>query len=180
MSSRPAARGLVSAGDVHGVAVVGGGFGGVAAAREVAGAGNHAVLLEARDRFGGLTHTRTWHDEVTELGAAWVHYRRPFVRGELERVGVTVRAVPKADSSCFSDGPGLGLIGADEQREHDVARHRFHGAPIGQLVFAGADVARGRVGRIDRPIGTGVRAGREIRPYLKSSWPITAGEGGRR
>ena len=180
MSSRPAARGLVSTGDVHGIAVVGGGFGGVAVAREVAGAGNDVVLLEARDRFGGRTHTRAWHDEVTDLGGAWVHYRRPFVWSEIERVGVTVRAVPKADSSWFSDGPGPRLIGDDEEREHDVARHRCHEAPIGQLVFAGADVARGCVGPIDGPIGTGVRAGREIRAYFTSSRPITAGGGGRR
>ena len=91
-----------------------------------------------------------------------MHDRQPFVWSEIERAGVTVRAVPKADSGWFSDGSGR-LIGADEQREHDVAWHRLHEAPIGQLVFAGADVARGCVGHIDGPIGTGVRAGREIR-----------------
>ena len=59
----------MSTGDVDDVAVVGEGFGGVTAAREVAGSGNDVALLEARDRLGSRTDIQTWHDEVIELGA---------------------------------------------------------------------------------------------------------------
>ena len=46
------------------VAVVGGGFAGVTAAREAARDGRSALLLEARDRLGGRTWTAPWrgHD----------------------------------------------------------------------------------------------------------------------
>jgi hypothetical protein len=109
-----------------------------------------------------------------------VDHLQPFVWSEIEQAGVTVRVITKADSGRFSDGSGPRLTGADERREHDVAWHRFLEAPISQLVFAEANVARGCVGHIDGSIKTGVRAGREIRRYLTSAWSITVGEGGRR
>ena len=40
------------------VIVVGGGFAGLRAARDLADAGRDVVLLEARDRLGGRTWTR--------------------------------------------------------------------------------------------------------------------------
>jgi monoamine oxidase len=58
------------------VVIVGGGFAGVVAARELSRAGREVVLLEGRDRLGG----RTWSKadalpgRTLELGGAWVHW----------------------------------------------------------------------------------------------------------
>ena len=55
------------------VAVVGAGFAGLAAAREVAAAGRAVVVLEARDRVGGRTVNAEIGDgEVVEMGGQWI------------------------------------------------------------------------------------------------------------
>ena len=59
------------------VAIVGAGFAGLAAARELRWPGRSAIVLEARDRIGG----RTWTDDrlgtSLELGGTWVHWVQP-------------------------------------------------------------------------------------------------------
>ena len=45
---------------VYDVAVIGGGFAGVTAAREAALRGRSVLLLEARDRLGGRTWSTDW------------------------------------------------------------------------------------------------------------------------
>ncbi len=53
--------------------VVGAGVAGLTAARLLAGAGRHVVLLEARDRIGGRVWTDRGDGHVTDLGASWIH-----------------------------------------------------------------------------------------------------------
>jgi len=50
------------------VAIIGGGFAGVTAARELSMRGRSSVLLEARDRLGGRTHTMEHDGHALELG----------------------------------------------------------------------------------------------------------------
>lgn len=55
------------------VAVVGGGASGLAAARELTRCGLNAIVLEARDRVGGRTLSRTLDNGVTiDVGGQWV------------------------------------------------------------------------------------------------------------
>ena len=53
--------------------IVGGGFAGVTAARELTMRGRTAVLVEARDRLGGRTYTSDHDGRAMELGGTWVH-----------------------------------------------------------------------------------------------------------
>ncbi|HEX4011286.1 MAG TPA: NAD(P)/FAD-dependent oxidoreductase [Solirubrobacteraceae bacterium] len=82
------------------IAVVGGGFAGVTAARECALRGRSTVLLEARDRLGGRTWSAPWDGHRIEYGGAWVHWHQPHTFSEITRAGLAV------------------TIGADAQRAH--------------------------------------------------------------
>lgn len=55
------------------VLVVGAGVSGLTAARLITDAGKRVVVLEARDRIGGRTHTDRSGEWVTDLGASWIH-----------------------------------------------------------------------------------------------------------
>jgi monoamine oxidase len=75
------------------VIVLGAGFAGIAAARELAEAGTRVVVLEARDRIGG----RTWFKEMPGAGIG-VEYggmffsreTQPHLAREIERYGIRV------------------------------------------------------------------------------------------
>jgi monoamine oxidase len=67
--------------------VIGGGFAGVAAARELTIAGLNCTLIEARDRLGGRTWYREWGDQQIEMGGGWVHWHQPHAWAELTRAG---------------------------------------------------------------------------------------------
>lgn len=79
------------------VLVLGAGFAGLTAARELSQRGLSVRILEARDRIGG----RTWHTEALgrdlELGGTWVHWTQPHVWAELARysIGTVPSPIPK-------------------------------------------------------------------------------------
>ncbi len=76
------------------VVVVGGGFAGVTAARELEQAGHRTVLLEARDRLGGRTWTSSFAGRQVELGGTWLHWHQPHVWAEIRRYGLDVTEAP--------------------------------------------------------------------------------------
>lgn len=86
------------------VAIVGAGFAGLAAARELRWLGRSAIVLEARDRIGG----RTWTDErlgtVLELGGTWVHWLQAHVWTEVTRYGLETVATPWPDRVIWIAG----------------------------------------------------------------------------
>ncbi|MCK2086798.1 NAD(P)/FAD-dependent oxidoreductase [Thauera aromatica] len=76
------------------VAVIGGGFAGVTAARELAQRGAKVVLLEARNRLGGRTFYSNFGDKKVELGGTWIHYSQPHVWAEVMRYGMEIAESP--------------------------------------------------------------------------------------
>ncbi len=76
------------------IVVVGGGFAGVTAARELSHTGHRTVLLEGRDRVGGRTWTFEFGGQKVELGGTWVHWHQPHVWAEIRRYGLEVTESP--------------------------------------------------------------------------------------
>lgn len=74
------------------VVVVGGGFSGVTAARELRRAGRSVILLEGRDRLGGRTWWRSFAGgEAVEFGGAWFSRAKHVrIEREVQRYGIPV------------------------------------------------------------------------------------------
>ena len=87
------------------VIIIGAGFAGLTAARELTHKGYSVEILEARDRIAG----RTWVDNRMgrnlELGGTWVHWVQPHVWAELTRYGIGIVAGPEFTSAYwYADG----------------------------------------------------------------------------
>jgi monoamine oxidase len=81
--------------DAWDVIVIGGGFAGVTAARELRHAGLRVVLLEARGRLGGRTFAARVGDEIFELGGTWIHATQPHAWAEANRYGLPLIETPE-------------------------------------------------------------------------------------
>lgn len=79
------------------VIVVGGGFAGVMAAREIAAGGHDVLLLEARDRLGGRVWTRRYPDAGVdvEVGGTWLLPGHDALLAEMQRYGVGTVSTPR-------------------------------------------------------------------------------------
>ena len=94
------------------VAVVGGGFAGAVAARELSRGGNSVVMVEARDRLGGRTWRRA--DALPgldlEMGGTWIDPRQPYSWGEARRYGAAVGA------PVYGAPPNIWRVGGELRR----------------------------------------------------------------
>jgi monoamine oxidase len=76
------------------VVVIGAGFAGLTAARELTAQGRTVTVLEARDRIAGRTWTEHRMGRNLELGGTWVHWVQPHVWAEMTRYGIGPVAGP--------------------------------------------------------------------------------------
>ncbi|MDR7127427.1 NAD(P)/FAD-dependent oxidoreductase [Pseudotabrizicola sp. 4114] len=80
--------GMTETTQIYDTIVIGGGFSGVCAARDVSDKGRSVLLLEAKARLGGRVGSAPFKNrsEMIELGGTWVAPKyHPFVARELER-----------------------------------------------------------------------------------------------
>ena len=104
--------------------VIGGGFAGVTAARELTLAGLDCTLIEARDRLGGRTWTRDWDGDTIELGGGWVHWHQPYAWSELKRAGQGIGESIAPELISWTVG-GVRRTGTGAQR-HAIARRAWN------------------------------------------------------
>jgi monoamine oxidase len=91
--ARSAAPGAAAGPDVI---VIGAGFAGLTAARELEHAGLRTLVLEARHRVGGRTLTVALGETLCDLGGTWVHWAQPNVWAEITRYALPLVETPGA------------------------------------------------------------------------------------
>ena len=121
------------------VVIVGGGFAGVTAARELTMRGRSAVLVEARDRLGGRTYTADHDGHAMELGGTWVHPAQPNVWAEINRYGLETEVFPVPGAAAS------GRVRRPGRRPDDDAVARAVEA-FDQFCAPGASCSRRRTG----------------------------------
>ncbi|OCA90725.1 amino acid oxidase [Bacillus sp. FJAT-27225] len=98
------------------VIVVGGGFSGLTAARELRLLGYRVLVLEARARLGGRTWVDSRLDSDLEMGGTYVHWHQPHVWAEITRYGLEIVSGPKPKKVYW--------ISAGQARCSTVAEYR--------------------------------------------------------
>jgi monoamine oxidase len=113
--------------------IIGAGFAGLIAARELENQGYRVMVLEARDRIGGRTYTVDINGKANDLGGTWVHWFQPHVWAEITRYDIEIEESPGnfADDTIFLD-----FEGRRHQAKMSQDGHALH-API-QALFSDA------------------------------------------
>ena len=96
------------------VIVVGAGFAGIVAARELRAAGRSVIVLEARDRIGGRTWTAERLGFRLELGGTWVHWLQPHVWAELTRYDIGIVPSPTPEKIAWAGTGEVTWMSADD------------------------------------------------------------------
>ena len=72
------------------VIIIGAGFAGLIAARELSQRGRSVLIIEAKDRIGGRAFTTKIDDHNYEIGGTWVHWSQPHLWSEITRYGFSL------------------------------------------------------------------------------------------
>ena len=95
------------------VVVIGAGPAGLRAARELTAAGHSVAVLEARDRVGGRTWSRTIDGAFLEIGGQWVSPDQTELLGLLEELGMeTFQRYREGANVYLADGRRQEFTGA--------------------------------------------------------------------
>ncbi|MBF9318200.1 flavin monoamine oxidase family protein [Mycobacteroides chelonae] len=103
------------------VVVIGAGFAGVIAARDLSVRGHSVLLVEARDRIGGRTWTGSaFGRDGVEFGGTYVHWTQPNVWQELQRHRIPLQ-IPVAPEKVYWIAQGTTRSASPEEWGAGVA-----------------------------------------------------------
>ncbi|RDU36556.1 FAD-dependent oxidoreductase [Neobacillus piezotolerans] len=97
--------------------IIGGGFSGLTAARELRLLGYKVLVLEARDRLGGRTWVDRRLESDLEMGGTYVHWHQPHVWSEITRYGLETVSGPKPKKVYWISGGKARCSTVEEYRK---------------------------------------------------------------
>jgi monoamine oxidase len=97
----PAAPPVATGDDAYDVVILGAGFAGITASRELGRAGYRCLVLEARNRLGGRTFSTEVFGQKGEVGGQWVHWIQPHIWSEITRYGMNLAESPGANPASM-------------------------------------------------------------------------------
>ncbi|KAF5005118.1 hypothetical protein FDECE_8438 [Fusarium decemcellulare] len=84
----PARSVIAATNKVYDTIIIGAGYAGLAAARDLSLLNHNVLLLEARDRIGGRTYTANKDGFLYEMGGTWVTHHMGYLFREMVRYGM--------------------------------------------------------------------------------------------
>jgi len=90
--------------NVYDTIIIGAGYTGLTAARDLTNSGLNVLLLEARDRIGGRTWTSTIDGHQYEIGGQYVLWGQPNLWRELSRY-----SLQQDIDACLDPSRGLNI-----------------------------------------------------------------------
>lgn len=136
------------------VIVVGGGFAGVTAARDLRVAGYTVLLLEARDRLGGRTYYRPFADtdQLVDFGGRWISPEvQPHLSTEIARYDIPLAEAGEPESFRWLVGGNLrsGPWPVPQEEMMDLERALYHIIHAARRIDFGAPLARQELADLD-------------------------------
>jgi monoamine oxidase len=148
--------------------IIGGGFTGVTAARELTMRGRSSVLLEAHDRLGGRTYTAQVDGHGYEYGGTWVHPVQPNVWAEITRYGLKTEVFPPVTAKQMIVTGGKLRALSDAELVAGLEDLAKFCAPAAQMF---PDPASGKIAA--DPLGLTERTARDYLDSFKFSSQVT-------
>lgn len=110
--------------------VIGAGFSGIAAARDLNDRGHTVTVLEASDHVGGRTIGKPFpgvHNVHADLGGAWINREiQPLMRSEIARYGAALKEDKPVENAVFRTGGRTRQLPVPGDQLGDLERTILH------------------------------------------------------